>query len=334
MGAEPPNLQGTFDGSHHSGQVNRLFGEAMLSVLIVNWNTKDLLLKCLDSLIEHPPECDMEVVVVDNASSDGSAEALDEWQQNWIDSTYQSDRSHRSSSPGSLAFYLIRSTTNTGYARGNNIAFEQAKGEWLLTLNPDTEVFAGSLQRALDTLARREDCGALGARQVSVDGSTQRSVRGFPSLSGILGALIGVRTGVLGSYELAEFDYDTEQLCPQPMGTFLLFRREALTTVGPIQQPFDERFPIFFNEVDLLYRLKKAGWNCVYDPHVRVLHHGGESTKQIRPKMVWESHRSLIRYLKKHALRWWNAPIYGIVFAVIWLGALARTRTIDVGFRP
>lgn len=292
----------------------------MLSVLIVNWNTKDLLLACLESLFRFPPEEPMEVIVVDNASTDGSAEA--------VGSLYG----------GRAGFLLVSEASNYGYAMGNNDAFENARGEWLLTLNPDTEVFEGTLQRAVDTLKRRQRDGALGARQIAPDGSTQRSVRGFPSLLGIAGALIGLDRAFpnspFGSYTLPNFDYESGGPAPQPMGTFLLFRREALAQIGDPECPFDEGFPIFFNEVDLLYRLKKAGWGCAYDPQVRILHHGGESTKQVKPKMVWESHRSLIRYLKKHALRWWNWPLLYPLFGVIWLGALVRARKYDVGFRP
>ena len=286
----------------------------MLSVLVVNWNTKDLLLACLNSLLRFPSDEPMEILVVDNASTDGSAQAVDGMLE------------------GRPNLHLIKATQNSGYARGNNIAFERASGEWLLTLNPDTEVFQDTLQTAIDTLKRRPREGALGARQISPDGTTQGSIRGFPTLTGILASILRLRKW--DTYTLPDFEYETEQLAPQPMGTFLLFRREALAAIGDPRHPFDEDFPIFFNEVDLLYRLQKAGWTCVYDPAVRVLHHGGESTKQVRPKMIWESHRSLIRYLKKHSLRWWNAPVFAVAALVVWLGAFVRARTYDVGFRP
>lgn len=300
----------------------------MLSVLIVNWNTKDLLLACLESIFRFPPEEPMEVIVVDNASTDGSAEAV---------ATKSEERKTKDKNE-SGALRLIEAGANLGYAKGNNLAFSQASGEWLLTLNPDTEILEGTLQTAIDTLKRRPGDGALGARQISPDGTTQCSVRGFPTLLGVLGALFKLDRVVpkspLGSYTLSNFDYETEGPAPQPMGTFLLFRRDALAQVGDPQRPFDEGFPIFFNEVDLLFRLKQAGWGCVYDPRVRILHYGGESTKQVKPKMIWESHRSLIRYLKKHAVRWWNVPFYALVFGVIWLGAWVRARKYDVGFRP
>lgn len=294
----------------------------MLSVLIVNWNTKDLLLACLDSLFRFPPDEPMEVIVVDNASTDGSAEVV---------RAKIAERVAKEPD-GAVQVHLIESPSNDGYARGNNIAFEHASGDWLLTLNPDTEVFPDTLQAAIRTLKRRPGEGVLGAKQISPDGTTQRSIRGFPTMLGILASVFHLRKW--DTYTLPDFDYETEQLAPQPMGTFLLFRREALAAIGDVKRPFDEGFPIFFNEVDLLYRLQKAGWTCVYDPAVRVLHHGGESTKQVRPKVIWESHRSLIRYLKKHSLRWWNAPVFAIAAVVVWLGAFVRARSYDVGFRP
>lgn len=296
----------------------------MLSVLIVNWNTKDLLLACLESLLRFPPEEAMEIIVVDNASTDGSMEATND--------------KRKAKNDKGIEIELIAETKNLGYARGNNVAFARSRGEWILTLNPDTEVFEETLQKAIDTLKRRPRDAALGAKLVSPDGSVQKSVRGFPTLAGIFGALFRLEKvfpkSALASYTLPDFDYDEEQSAPQPMGTFLLFRREALEDFGNAERLFDETFPIFFNEVDLLYRLKGKGWGCVYDPMVRVLHHGGESTKQVRPKMIWESHRSLIRYLKKHNLRWWNTPAMAFVAIAIWLGALFRARTYDVGFRP
>lgn len=109
------------------------------------------------------------------------------------------------------------------------------------------------------------------------------------------------------SYRLPKFDYDREQPAPQPMGTFLLIRRQALDSIGAGSQPFDESFPIFFNEVDLLYRLMKSGLPCLYSPEVVVRHYGGGSTKQVRPAMIWESHRSLMRFMRKHYRTRWNA---------------------------
>lgn len=284
----------------------------MLSILIVNWNTRDLLRKCLRSIEDNLPSEPVETIVVDNASSDGSAEMV------------------RSEFPN---VHLIASDKNLGYAAGNNLAFASASGEMLLTLNPDTEFVDASLDRAIAVMHSNPRFGALGARQVSTDGSTQYSVRGFPTVLGIAGDLLGITGGPFGSYRLPHFDYELEQPAPQPMGTFLLFRRDALEDVGDPMKPFDESFPIFFNEVDLLYRLAGAGWPALYSPNVRILHHGGEGTKQVRKSMIWESHKSLIRFLRKHRLRWWNAPAYGLVFGIVYLGAFVRARGYSAGFR-
>lgn len=271
----------------------------MLSILIVNWNTKSLLLLCLRSIRENPPKIPHEVVVVDNASSDGSADAV------------------ASEFPEVI---LVRSETNTGYAGGNNIAFQRATGDWLLTLNPDTEVYSDTLDRAVERLTANPEYGALGAKQIGVDGKVQRSVREFPSPAALL----------TGRYRLPDFDYEREGPAPQPMGTFLLFRRNALP--DPVR-PFDESFPIFFNEVDLLLRMRRVGWPCLYSPAVRIRHHGGESTRLVRKSMIWESHRSLVRFWFKHYRTVWSLPLLWIMSLAAFAGAFVRAKGYDAGFR-
>jgi GT2 family glycosyltransferase len=280
----------------------------MLSILVVNWNTRELLRSLLRSLKRFPPRSEYEIIVVDNASADRSAEMV------------------RGEFP---EVELIASEKNLGYAAGNNAAFAAANGEFLLTLNPDTEFRDSSLEVALDVLKSHPEHGALGIRQLGLDGSVQRSVRGFPTLFEVGKDLLGIPN----RYRLNDFDYGREQDAPQPMGTFLMFRREALEDVGDAKRPFDESFPIFFNEVDLLFRLKEKGWKTLYSPAATVVHHGGESTKQVRKNMIWESHNSLVRFLKKHRMRWWNAPVFGVAFLLIYIGAFVRARGYSVGFR-
>lgn len=285
----------------------------MLSVLIVNWNTRELLRACLASLEKYPSAEPTEIIVVDNASSDGSAEMV------------------RQAFPG---VRLVASPTNTGYAKGNNLAFAEAKGEYLLTLNPDTEVLPDTLDVALATLRSHPKAGAVSVKLVGTDGRTQSSVRGFPTVTGIVGDVLKIRNGRFDSYRLSHFDYEKEGPAPQPMGTFLLFRREALAAVGDVKAPFDEGFPIFFNEVDLLERLDKAGWPAYYTPATHLLHHGGESTKQVRKAMIWESHRSLVRYFKKHRGTGFGALALPLVAAAVYGAAFVRARGVHAGFQP
>lgn len=282
----------------------------MLSIIVVNWNTKDVLRRCLLSIRAYPPSRSHEIIIVDNASSDGSADMV---------------------AAEFPEMVLIRSKANLGYAAGNNLAFAKAQGDWVLTLNPDTEFVDGSLDEALASLECSPDYGALGAKQILPDGSVQKSVRGFPTYGGLLGE-IGFLRGIFGSYRLDGFDYDQEQEAPQPMGTFLMFRRAALADIGDPAKPFDEGFPIFFNEVDLLCRLRQAGWKCLYNPKVRIWHVGGESTKQVRSSMIWESYRSLVRYMRKHHGTFWNWPALAVLAVFGFAIAFARARGYHRGF--
>lgn len=283
----------------------------MLSVVLVDWKTRDLLRASLASLFRYPTDEPTQVIVVDNDPQGGAASSA------------------RSEFPDVI---VVEPGTNTGYARGNNLGFAQARGDWILTLNPDTEVFEGTLDAAIACLKRWPTAGAVGARLVLPGGETQRSVRGFPTPANLLSEAVGLGRALPGTrfdaYRLRRFDYETEGPAPQPMGTFLIYRRAALVQVGDPSAPFDESFPIFFNEVDLLHRLAQVGWHAVYCPDARVLHHHGSSTKQVRPAMTWESQQSLVRYLAKHYGRSVSAPLIPLVAATAWCSALARSRCL------
>ena len=213
----------------------------MLSVCIVNWNTRDYLRDCLASLYAHPPDEALEVIVVDNASADGTAPMVS------------------SEFPQTV---LIANADNRGYAEGNNQALERAQGDTLLLLNPDVVVHPDTLARALAFLRAHPDCGALGCRLIGADGLTQRSVRGFPDPLPVLWEYCGLsrlwpRSRVFGAYRMTFFDYGRPAEVDQPMGTFLMIPRPAFAEVGLM----DLQFPIFFNEVDWCWRAKRGhGW--------------------------------------------------------------------------
>lgn len=282
----------------------------------MNWNTRALLRACLDSIQRLPNVLELQVTVVDNASTDGSAAMVKE---------------------EFPEIQIVEPGRNLGYAAGNNAGFAVSVGEFILTLNPDTEFIDDSLMHALEIMEANPKAGALGAKQISVNGEIQRSVRGFPSIIGILGDVTGLGhrfpRSKLDSYRLSAFDYEVQQVAPQPMGTFLLFRRTALAEIGDPRAPFDPAFPIFFNEVDVLLRLSKRGWHCLYAPDVHIKHHGGEGTKQVRKSMIWESHRSLVRFLRKHR----SGPLAALGLAplsvLIYAAAFMRARGYDSGFR-
>lgn len=274
-----------------------------LSIVIVNWNTRDYLMACLGSVERHAPADPYEIIVVDNASSDGSAAA--------VVASFPMVR-------------LIALGENTGYARGNNTGIEASTGSCVLLLNPDTEFRDNSLQRALDILAARPEIGVLAAKLVHPDGRVQRSVRGFPTPFGIACEALGLshlfpQSRLISAYRMPWFDYERASEVDQPMASFLMIRRSVLETVGLM----DPAFPIFFNDVDWCFRAKKAGVRILFDPSVSVVHHGGASTRLVSAAMAWESRRSLLAYMRKHYRGLRYLPLYGIAWAASWVYAAA-----------
>ena len=223
-----------------------------LSIILVNWNTRDLLRACLfslqDALAVSPLRA--EVIVVDNASSDRSAAM--------VAAEFPKVR-------------LIANHENRNYAAGNNQGIAAADGRYLLLLNPDTEVPARALDALVAYLREHPRVGAVSPALVYPDGRLQDSVRGFPTPLAILGELTGLAQlfpeGPLGAYRPRSLPEDAPSPVDQPMASAFLIRRSSLDEVGS----FDERFPLFFNDVDLCVRLKEAGWEIHYDPRVRVV---------------------------------------------------------------
>jgi GT2 family glycosyltransferase len=288
-----------------------------LSVVIVNWNTRDLLRACLHSLraalVASPLSA--EILVVDNASADGSA-AL-------VAAEFPEAR-------------LFANRENRNYAGGNNQGIAAATGDYLLLLNPDTEVPVGAPDALVALLRENPRVGAVSPALVYPDGRLQSSVRGFPTPHALLGEVTGLarllpRTA-WASYRPDDLPLDRPSSVDQPMASAFLVRKAALDPIGA----FDEQFPLFFNDVDLCFRLKQAGWEIWYDPRVRVVHVGGASTRQVRPEAIRRSHEGLRRYYQKHYRGKLPAPVYAAIIALIGLGgslriALAQRRRSGAG---
>ena len=269
-----------------------------LSVLIVNWNTGDLLQTCLRSLEGSLAKSalESEILVVDNASADQSAEMV------------------RAEFP---AIRLLANEENRNYAAGSNQGLAAARGEFILLLNPDTEVPPGVPEYLVKKLRAEPGWGALAPALVHPDGAVQESVRGFPTPKALFGAFSGAALlspqSEWGAYRVRAVPHDRISLVDQPMASALLLRRAALDQVGR----FDEAFPLFFNDVDLCYRLKQAGWAIAYDPRVRVVHHGGASTSQVRPEAILLSHKGLEQFYDKHYRGRIGPAVYALLIWVI-----------------
>jgi len=240
---------------------------------------------------------------VDNNSSDSTREVLNQFHH----------------------LKLIRNECNRGYAYANNQGIKESLGEYVLLLNPDTKMGPDAIDRLFEFLDANPGFGAVAPRLVNPDGSTQSSVRSFPTTWSTLSEVFGLSrlfplSRAFGGWRMAWFDYSRPAEVDQPMASCLLVRRKVLEQL----HGFDQAFAIFYNDVDLSYRMKQAGWKTGYVPDSVVTHRRGASTGQVRPKMIWESHRSLFRYLRKHdnsGLFWLKAVL---LLPLLELAALMR----------
>ena len=253
-----------------------------LSIIIVNWNTRPLLERCLESIFRAAGNLSVEIFVVDNASKDDSQEVLKKRFQGRVN--------------------LIFNEKNLGFAKANNQALKRAKGHFILFLNPDTEVLGDDLIKIVKLMRRNRDYGVVGCQLIGVDGEIQPSVRRFPTLISQILILLKLhqlfpQLEPLADYYAYDFDYRKLQEVDQVAGAFFMVRREVFEEVGLL----DENFFIWFEEVDFCKRVKEAGWKVVYTPEVKILHHGAQSFGQVLPfRKQRIFNRSLIYYFKKH----------------------------------
>jgi GT2 family glycosyltransferase len=282
---------------------------AKLAVCIVNWNTRELLLECLHSVMPAVADLQAEVVVVDNASADGSAAAV---------------------AREFPAVRLIANADNRYYAGGNNQALQAVTAEQYLLLNPDIVMPPGSLAVLREFMQNHPAAGAMAPRLRGVDGELQATCRTFPGPAVVLWEALGLsrwwpRSRVFGQYRMTWWGYDEARPVDQPMASALLIRGRALQQVGL----FDEQFPMFFNDVDLCRRLWDGGWEVWLEPAAEMIHHGGAATRLVRREMIVESHRSFLLYYAKHYRGRLHPWVYGWTTGLLRLGAWVRLRAYD-----
>lgn len=269
-----------------------------VSVVIVNYNVRDLLRDCLRSLEPNLRELRGEVWVVDNASRDGSADM--------VAAEFPRVR-------------LIRNAKNRGYAAANNQAIRQARGRYVLVLNPDTVLPPNAVSACLAELDHHPDIGALGPKLVLADGSLDRACRrSFPSpevaffrLSGL--AKLFPNHPRIARYNLLDVDEDTPLDVDSVVGAFMLVRREVIERVGI----FDEAFRMYGEDLDWAYRIKAAGWRVRYHPAVVVLHYKGQSSRQRPASSIRAFHHAMHVFYDKHYAAQHGAPFNALVHAAI-----------------
>jgi GT2 family glycosyltransferase len=252
-----------------------------VSVVIVSYNAVELLDDCIASVLERPDDgLTVEVIVVDNASSDGSAAHV------------------RSSFPSVI---VVESPENRGFAAGNNLGFERASGRHVLLLNSDARLLGDALGAMVRYLDAHPDIGQLGPRLRNPDGSLQRSARGFPTVWRLATEYLYLRklapkSRAFNAFYAGGFDYDHVADMDFLMGACLLVRRPALDAVGPM----DERYFMYSEETDWARRFRDAGWRVTFFPGADVEHLGGGSTRKDWNRMYGEQVAGHLRFLATH----------------------------------
>ena len=256
-----------------------------LSIIIVNWNSGDLLVECISS-IGLAKQIDFtltEVVIVDNHSSDDSIAKV----KAMTDLPFQ--------------LKMIFNTENKGFGVACNQGAASASCDFLLFLNPDTRLFKDSLSVPLAFMQRPEntDVGIVGIQLIDENNHVAKSCSRFPALSFFLAQSLGINR-LAGLRQLtqsmAEWPHDKTQDVDQVMGAFFLIRRSAFNSLGG----FDERFFVYFEEVDLSFRASQTGWRSVYLTETQAFHAGGGTSRQVKAKRLFYSLRSRILYVFKH----------------------------------
>ena len=253
-----------------------------LSILIPTLNVCQMLKACLESIEQYTPAGTYEIIIADNASSDGTLEML---QRDFPD------------------LKVLTSDKNEGFSKPVNRLLKAATGEYLVLLNPDTLLIEDVFSPQLDWLAENEEVGICIPKVLNSDGSFQaQSKRGDAKPVAVFGYFLGLgklfpQNRALNSYLMSWLDEDEISEVDAVSGSCMIIRRECWEQVGD----FDEAFFAYQEDSDYCIRARKAGWKVMYVPISAIIHYGGQGGSKARPyKSIWEWHRSYFVLYKKH----------------------------------
>jgi len=252
-----------------------------ISIVSVTWNSADCIEALLGSVARAANGLSVEILIVDNASDDGTVERVRE--------------------NGFRGIRLIRVSRNIGYSRANNMGIRKARGDYVFLLNPDAQLEEDALMVGLDYMKENPNVAVLAPQMFYPDGLLQPSVRSFPDHMGIILEMTGISRLFpnLSRWKLNPKPVSRPTEVDQPMGAALLMRRMVFLEIGA----FDPRLRMFFSDVDLLKRVRARGYKVVLHPGMRVSHVMGLSTRKARSRMALEWSSGLTRYFAKHERR-------------------------------
>lgn len=255
-----------------------------ISIIIVSWNSKEFLHRCLTSLYQNPPAVSFEVIVVDNNSVDNSAQMI------------------KKSFP---RVRLIKNVNNPGYSSANNQAIAVSNSRYVLLLNPDTVVLPNTFDAMIEFMNANPDVGVVGPQLLNPDRSIQPSGNRFPSLTRIIHeivfSLFPQAHRLAGKVFEEKFifgrdDFGCTYEVDEISGACLMVRRQVIDQIGLL----DENFFVYYEDVDWCYRIKRAGWKILYLPQAKVIHHWRRGGADIGTQAAIEHYRSRYLFFKKH----------------------------------
>jgi GT2 family glycosyltransferase len=248
----------------------------LLSIIIVNWNTKELITTCIDSIFNTTPinEIEYEIIVIDNNSNDGSLEYLKKLQDK---------------------IKLISNSQNLGYAAACNQGMKIASGKYILLLGSDTLMHKDTLKFCINFLENNEDSGAVCCKLLNPDGTVQNSLKKFPKLKNAFFTYLSLDK-FNKDYDMADFEYNTTIQVEQAAATFIMARNEVLKKIGY----FDTSYRILYNDVDLCYKIIKLNYKIFFLHNVSVTHYGSQSTKKAKFKLRKTMYGDIYRYYSKY----------------------------------
>jgi len=259
------------------------FSRIIVSVIIVSWNARGYLKQCLESLTPAVCRYPMEIIVVDNASSDGSPEL--------VESSFPQVR-------------LIRNPINLGFARGNNLGIQNSHGRYLCLINSDVKVLPDCISRLVDYCEQHPEVGMAGPQVAGGDGKLQRSCRGFPTLWNMLCRALALdslfpRCKLFTGYSLSHWPQNATRAVDILSGCFWLIRRETLSRVGLL----DEAFFMYGEDMDWSKRFWLNGSSLAFVSEAEAVHYGGASSSNAPIRFYIEKQRADLQYWKKHHSR-------------------------------
>lgn len=268
--------------------------ECLCTIVVVSYNVRELLARCLASVTGKGHE----VIVVDNASVDGSAGMV------------------RERFP---EMCLLENAENRGFAAANNQAFAQAHGRYVLMLNPDAEAKPGAVETLLAFMDEHPRVGACGGKLLYGDGSLQHSAFYFPTLAQVFLDFFPLNRRLTdsrlnGRYPREWYARGEPFQVDHPLGADLMVRRETAEQVGWL----DDQFFIYCEEIDWCVRIRRAGWEIWCVPQAEIVHHEAQSTRQFRDKMFVELWRARARLFRKHYAPWFRFAARQVVRAGLW----------------